>query len=189
MTAVTEAPPATTWAKPASHADSVYSGMSGPVPRWADWAAQATMWCALPSGIWRILFALGLPAGFTGSLDPQGEPELLAYVVVLTVAAEAVAFLSLGLVRPWGEIWPRWVPVLRGRRIRPLAVVIPAALGSVALMVTWAKLFNGFGTGDPEEAHGAKLVIIYVCYAPLLAWGPLLAAVTVAYAVRRRRHG
>ncbi|GAA0325413.1 hypothetical protein GCM10010151_14140 [Actinoallomurus spadix] len=37
--------------------------------------------------------------------------------------------------------------------------------------------------------HGAKLVIIDLCYAPLIAWGPLLAAVTVAYAVRRRRHG
>jgi hypothetical protein len=162
----------------------------GPVPRWADWAAQATMWCALPSGIWRILFALGLPAGFTGSQDPANGPWfVLPYVIALTALSETLAFLSLGLVRPWGEVWPRWVPVLRGRRIRPLAAIVPAALGSVALMCLWTPLAFGFSDSDPEMPHGAKAAILYACYLPLVAWGPLLAAVTAAYAVRRRRHG
>ncbi|MFI0448577.1 hypothetical protein [Actinomadura sp. 6N118] len=162
----------------------------GPVPRWADWAAQATMWCAVPSGIWRILFGLGLPAGFTGSQDPDNGPwYLLLYVIGLTVLSEALAFLSMGLVRPWGEIWPRWVPFLRGREIRPLAAIIPAALGSVALMLIWTPMLFVEFEPDPELPHGSKGVILFVCYAPLAAWGPLLAAVTVAYAVRRRRHG
>jgi hypothetical protein len=147
------------------------------------------MWCAVPAGIWRILFALGLPAGFTGSQAPD-EWFMLPYVIALTVASEAFAFLSMGLVRPWGEIWPRWVPFLHGRRIRPLAVVIPASLGSVALVLLWTPLSLGFASdADPEMPHGAKAVILYACYLPLVAWGPLLAAVTVAYAVRRRRYG
>lgn len=162
----------------------------GPVPRWADRAAQATMWCALPSGIWRILFGLGLPAGFTGSQDPANGPWfVLPYVIALTALSEALAFLSLGLVRPWGEVWPRWVPVLGGRRIRPLAAIVPAALGSVALICLWTPLVFGFSDTDPEMPHGAKAAILYACYLPLIAWGPLLAAVTAAYAVRRRRHG
>jgi len=159
------------------------------VPRWADWAAQATLWCAMPAGIWRILFGLGLPAGFTGSQAPHGW-FMLPYVIALTVASEAFAFLSMGLVRGWGEVWPRWVPFLLGRRIRPLAAIIPASLGSVALMLLWTPLVFGFGAdADPEMPHGAKAVILYACYLPLVAWGPLLAAVTVAYAVRRRRFG
>lgn len=162
----------------------------GPVPRWADRAARATMWCALPSGIWRILLALGLPAGFTGSMDPRNGPSyLLPYVIALTAASEAVAYLSTGLVRPWGEVWPGWIPFLRGRRVRPLAAIVPAGLGSIALTLIWTRALVVFPHGDPEAPHGAKLVILYVCYLPLLAWGPLLAAVTVAYAVRRRRHG
>ncbi|MFB4302192.1 hypothetical protein [Actinomadura sp. NTSP31] len=166
------------------------AGMRGPVPRWADWAAQATMWCAVPAGIWRILFALGLPAGFTGSQDPANGPWfMLLYVIALTAASETFAFLSLGLVRPWGEVWPRWVPVLRGRPIRPLAAIVPASLGSVALMLLWTPLAFGFGGDDPEMPHGAKAAILYACYLPLVAWGPLLAAVTAAYAVRRHRHG
>ena len=153
-------------------------------PRWADWAAQATLWCTLPSGIWRILFGLGFPAGFTGS-----RPWfMLPYVIALTVVSEAVAFLSMGLVRPWGEVWPRWVPFLHGRRVRPLAAIIPAALGSVALTLIWTSSILGFQIdADPELPHGAKAVILAVCYAPLVAWGPLLAAVTVAYAIRRHR--
>ncbi|MBC6470462.1 hypothetical protein HKK74_33985 [Actinomadura alba] len=149
------------------------------------------MWCALPSGIWRILFGLGLPAGFTGSQDPQNGPWfMLPYVIALTAVAEALAFLSMGLVRPWGEVWPRWVPFLRGRPVRPPAAIIPAALGSVVLTLLWTPLLFGFRTdADPELPHGAKAVILFLCYLPLVAWGPLLAAVTVAYAVRRRRHG
>ncbi|MEV5571292.1 hypothetical protein AB0L06_14675 [Spirillospora sp. NPDC052269] len=163
----------------------------GPVPRWAEWAAQATIWCALPSGIWRILFALRLPAGFTGSLDPHriDFSSLLGYVCALTLLSETLAFLSMGLVRPWGEVWPRWIPFLRGRRVHPLAAIIPAALGAVALMVIWTQLLFGFDGSDPETPQGAKRVILYLCYVPLVAWGPLLAAVTVAYAVRRHRHG
>lgn len=162
----------------------------GPVPRWADWAAQATMWCALPSGIWRILYGLGLPAGFTGSEAPQNGPWfVLPYVIALTALSETAAFLSMGLVRSWGEIWPRWVPFLRGRPVRPLAAITPAALGSIALMYIWTPMLFGVDTSDPESPHGAKALITYLCYVPLVAWGPLLAAVTVAYAVRRRRHG
>lgn len=164
----------------------------GPVPRWADWAAQATLWCAVPSGIWRILFGLGLPAGFTGSADPANGPAyMLPYVIFLTVLSEALAFLSIGLVRPWGEVAPRWIPIIGGRPIRPLAAIVPASLGALALILIWTPMIVSPWTSpaDPEMPHGAKAVILFACYAPLVAWGPLLAAVTAAYAIRRRRHG
>ena len=34
--------------------------------------------------------------------------------------------LTFGLIRPWGERFPRWVPVLRGRRVPVALAVVPA---------------------------------------------------------------
>ena len=51
---------------------------------------------------------------------------------------DALALLTLGLVRPWGEIVPVWVPRLGGRRIPPAAVVVPATAGGMkALGKRW----------------------------------------------------
>ncbi|MCP2340278.1 hypothetical protein [Actinomadura rupiterrae] len=152
--------------------------------------AQATMWCAVPSGIWRILFALRLPAGFTGSSDPARINffGLLGYVCALTLLSETLAFLSMGLVRSWGEVWPRWVPFLRGRRVHPLAAIIPAGAGAIGLMLLWTPLAFGVHFSDPEYPHGVKMAILYLCYLPLVAWGPLLALLTGAYAYRRYRY-
>lgn len=37
--------------------------------------------------------------------------------------------LTIGLIRPWGEVFPGWLPVLRGRRA-PTA--LPTAIGMAA---------------------------------------------------------
>lgn len=44
--------------------------------------------------------------------------------------------LTLGLIQRWGEVFPRWMIGLRGRRVPPMLAVIPAAL--VAVLVTSA---------------------------------------------------
>lgn len=66
-----------------------------------------------------------------------------------------------------------------------MAVVaaLTALIAGAMLTLIWTPLVFGFQPdADPEMPHGAKAVILYVCYVPLVAWGPLLAAVTVAYA-------
>lgn len=79
------------------------------------------------------------------------------------------------------------------------AAVVPAALGAVALTGLWtvlALVTQVAGTtlqGDPvptdfpSEVGGWSALWFYVCYAPLVLWGPLLGVVTVAYWRRRRR--
>ena len=42
------------------------------------------------------------------------------------------------------------------------------------------------GSFDPDPYH-IYAIVMTLCYAPLLAWGPLLAAVTVQYYTRRRK--
>ncbi|WP_328924217.1 hypothetical protein OG429_05910 [Streptomyces sp. NBC_00190] len=170
------------------------------VPRWARIAAYAIPFTVLPSGIWRLgLLFVDHSAADSGRL-PHWLP-LDVYVVVLSVLSELLAFTAVGLVAAWGEVVPRWIPVLGGRRIPVAAACVPAALGAFALTVLWtvlAAVTQVAGTtvqGDPlpddfpSEAGGWSAVWFYVCYTPLVLWGPLLGAVTVAYWRRRAGGG
>ncbi|WP_405859634.1 hypothetical protein OG361_33805 [Streptomyces sp. NBC_00090] len=41
----------------------------------------------------------------------------------------------------------------------------------------------------PSEGGGWEAASFYVCYTPLVLWGPLLAVLAVAYGKRRRARG
>lgn len=135
-----------------------------------------------------------VPVGFSGELaDTFRAPgwAITPYVVALSLLAEGLAFLTLGLVRPWGERLPGWVPLLGGRAVPTAAAVTAAGLGAVAvtvITVTGARSWSApDAMGDQDAPHGPAGLVMAACYLPLLAWGPLLAAVTIAYAVRRTR--
>ncbi|MFE5480971.1 hypothetical protein [Streptomyces sp. NPDC056527] len=163
-----------------------------PVPRWAVRVAHAIPLCVLPSGLWRVALVLGL-AGYDA--DYQWAVWERPYVLGLSVVSEGLALLALGLVRPWGEVIPNWVPGLRGRRIPIPVAVVPASLGAALIMMfcAYAVLNQIFGfveplneNGDSFPTSGPAAWALWTTYAPLLAWGPLLAVLTVAYYRRRR---
>lgn len=149
--------------------------------------AYAVPLVVLPSSIWR------LPAAFG---DGRGLGER-AYVVFLSVLSEVFAFAAIGLIARWGEVFPRWIPLLRGRRVPRRAAVLPAALGAASLTLLFTLLFvvsEARGTtirgGDlpadhPSQAGGWETAWFSFCYAPLTLWGPLLGVLTVAYWKRR----
>lgn len=156
-------------------------------------AATAAALTLVPSGLWRIAVALGVPSGFAEGdpLHAANFPGALSfYLIGLSVVAELIGLLSLGLVRGWGEVLPAWVPWLGGRRIPVLAAVVPAALGATAvtlISVFGALTWNSPDTmGSPSAPTGTAYWVMTLCYAPLLLWGPLLAVATTAY--YRRRH-
>ncbi len=63
--------------------------------------------------LWRTAMALGVPVGVDESYRSAhyGFPGWgTAYVVGLTLVLTALALLTLGLVRAWGEVVPRWFP-------------------------------------------------------------------------------
>jgi hypothetical protein len=163
------------------------------VPRAAVVAAHLVPLILLPSGIWRILLGFGLPMGFsTASLDDQGFPGRGTVMVVsLSVLTEALALLTLGLVRPWGEVVPRWVPLLAGRRIPAGPVVLLATAGGLALTAIWTFALLGLLVGGGlDEIHSRGWHTLAVaCYLPAWAWGPLLLWVTFHYHRRRARPG
>ncbi|MEU8346052.1 hypothetical protein SAMN05443665_10525 [Actinomadura meyerae] len=183
---------------------SAHDAVDG-VPRWARIAALAVPFTVLPAGLWRIaVFALHLPiidGDGMGPGDAQGDlpgwMPMEAYVVVLSLVSELVAFTAVGLIARWGEVFPGWVPFLRGRRVPVMAAVIPASLGAAVLTVMWTlsvvnclvfqKTIQGrpLPDGFPIHFHSWEGALGALAYAPLVAWGPLLAAVTVAYYRRR----
>ncbi|MET8628836.1 hypothetical protein ABZW30_34725 [Kitasatospora sp. NPDC004669] len=172
------------------------------VPRWARIAARAVPFTVLPSSAWRIVtctFHVPLDGGAvqtSGNLPWWFPLEL--YVIVLSVVSELLAFTALGLIARWGEVFPRWLPFLRGRRVPVAAAVVPAALGVAALVLITTLYTVVVSTGRTLQGRPLRgiptltgdwhSVVLVVCYGPLLLWGPLLAAVTVAY-WRRRTSG
>ncbi len=156
----------------------------------------------LPSSLWRIAVCTfhlpltdDLPPDASGDLPPWLPLEI--YVVLLSLVSELLAFSAVGLVAAWGERFPRWIPVLRGRRVPTWFAVAPAAAGAavLTLLCTWVAVTASLGLnvqGERPTVHLLDLdswqgVVVVASYAPLLAWGPLLGVLTVAYYRRRAR--
>ncbi|MEW1635960.1 hypothetical protein AB0469_18000 [Streptomyces sp. NPDC093801] len=182
------------------------AGRAGPapvadVPRWARVVAHGIPLIVLPSGVWRIAAVVsgaGSGSGRHGTAGAPADLPGLVYVTFLSVLSELLAFAAVGLVAAWGEVFPRWVPVLRGRRVPARAVVTAALLGAAVLTVLWTALAVRIGSGTtlqgdplPDDfptvaLHGRHLAFFVASYAPLLLWGPLLALLAIAYRRRRR---
>ncbi|GAA3095918.1 hypothetical protein [Streptosporangium carneum] len=162
-------------------------------PRWATWTAHAAAVAPLPAGLWRIAMAIGLPVGFDQAwlerADIPGRGSV--WPIVLSLVTEGCALLALGLVRPWGERAPRWLPFIGGRTVHPYAAIVPATLASVLLTVfglvfgVKIALVLAGADSDPNFPEGVSAVVMSVAYIPMLAWGPLLALTTLAYGRRR----
>ncbi|WP_433158259.1 hypothetical protein [Kribbella sp. CA-247076] len=168
------------------------------VPAAARIAAYTIPLLVLPSSIWRIttvtVFHIGADAESAGDVPSWLPMEV--YVVLLSILSELLAFTAIGLIARWGEVVPRWIPGLAGRRIPVPAVVVPGFLGAAALtflcaLVTVTSAVGVDVRGRPlssdaplhtDSVHG---VLTLVSYLPLLFWGPLLGFVTVAYWRRR----
>ena len=155
--------------------------------RWARIAAHVAALTPVPSAIWRISLVFGFSGGYTeqGLIDLSIAGWGWVQLVVLSVLSESAALLTLGLVQPWGEVAPRWVPFLGGRPIPKTPVIIAASLGAIMLMVLWTPLLLWWSIPHPDMTT-TGMHVVGVLYVPLVAWGPLLAAVTVSYSLRRR---
>ncbi|MCF6467263.1 hypothetical protein FAF44_02400 [Nonomuraea sp. MG754425] len=161
------------------------SGAAGPL-RVGRYATAVAVAVPVVYAVTRYGWLLGVPVGIS--------EEFLAYIAEITPIGAGLAtlglagaVLTLGLVRPWGEIWPRWVPFLRGRPI-PARLPAYAALAasfpitSAGLMYVRKKL-SGEQVGPPgaDQELGAWMPEMLW---PL--WGVALAVAALAYLSRRR---
>ncbi|MCX5230674.1 hypothetical protein [Streptomyces sp. NBC_00233] len=166
-----------------------------PVPRWAMCLASVLPLLLLPSCLWRLPFALHFEMGQIPELGMPPYWVSIAYVLGLSVLTEVTALLAIGLVRGWGEVAPVWIPVVGGRRVRPMAAFVPALLGSLILTVLFTNLPIGDGCrltalgviDTVQYTHEAWQTLATVCIAPTAVWGPAVIALAIAYYRRRTR--
>ena len=163
--------------------------------RWGRLAVYVAMVPPLFYALTRYAWAIGIPLGMTEEYWRAGQEKGL-WISGLFLASFALvgAVVMLGLVQRWGEVFPRWMIGLAGRRVPIALAVVPAALASVLLVVggivTWSgipqMLANAQSVGmGAAELRGALLIQL----GPALlfpVWGLALAVATLGYYYRRR---
>ncbi|TDC55158.1 hypothetical protein E1281_13905 [Actinomadura sp. KC345] len=144
----------------------------------ARWGRRITIIAAimpLPYGLARLTWFTPWPIAF-----PEGAGwGIWITGVLLGFASEGGAILTRGLIRPWGEVWPRWIPVLHGRSIQVAGPTFAAL--TVSVMLGLLTVFIAV-----SAAKGELDLLGVVAFVPLALWGPLLAGAAMAYYYRRR---
>jgi hypothetical protein len=132
----------------------------------------------LPYAGLHTLGALGVPGVEPGGYQPS--PEM---AIALWIGIGLSIFLLLGLVSPWGQVFPRWAPPLAGRRVPRLLPIAPVWLiaptfvlyglgsGVFVLLIafgalSWQGDFGLIGYGQPISfaGYGLALVIAAASY-------------------------
>ena len=99
------------------------------------------------------------------------------------------AVLTLGLTQRWGEVFPRWMIGLAGRRVPIGLAIVPASLVSVLLVVGSIAMWSGYAQIVVEAVSGGTGGLGIVGFAPTAlfpVWGVALAVATLGYYYRRR---
>jgi len=172
-------------------------GWKGPdrAARWGRIAVYVSLVVPLFYAFTRYAWALGFPLGMSEEYLRQGQArgEWISGLFLATFGLVG-ALLVLGLVQGWGEVFPRWMIGLSGRRVPIALAVVPAALVSVLLVVGGIVIWSGLpqmvaglvaGGTEGTELVGA---LTYVLGPTLLfpVWGIALAVATLGYYFRRR---
>ena len=174
--------------------DRSHTGWTTPeaAARWGRWATYVAVTIPLVYAVTRWAWALGFPLGISEEFWREGQEVGLWWAgAALATLAVGGAGLTLGLVRRWGEVFPRWVPFLSGRRVPIPLAVVPASLVSVlvttaGLMFVRLTLTGGIGAILGEGVLSAEN---WAALAPELLWplwGAALGTATLAYYYRRR---
>lgn len=163
--------------------------------RWGRIAVYVAMVAPVFYALTRYAWALGFPLGMSDDRLRQGqESGLWISGLFLATFGLVGAFLMLGLVQRWGEVFPRWMIGLAGRQVPIALAVVPAALASVLLVVggigIWSGLSQMVANAAATGAKGMGLIgeIIFQLGPTLLfpVWGAALAVATLGYYYRRR---
>jgi hypothetical protein len=158
--------------------------------RWGRWAVGVAVVVPVLYALTRWAWALGIPLGISRGLLREGQEIGLWWAGAgLATIAVGGAFLTLGLVRGWGEVFLRWMPFVGGRRVPIL--LVPASVVSVLVTAAGLMFVRLTLTGrlDVILGEGVLSAQNWAALAPGLLWplwGATLAAATLAYYYRRR---
>lgn len=152
--------------------------------RWGRWATFVAAAVPLLYSVTRLAWAVGIPLGVPASFLAEARATGLAWAAAgLGGFALVGAILTLGLTQRWGEVFPRWMIGLAGKRVPIRLATVPATLVAIFVM----SAFVGFAS-DParlaEATDVGSLTTLPIVVWPL--WSLALGAATLAYHLRRR---
>lgn len=171
-----------------SRALHVPPAVTAPPSRRTVWAAGSAAAAAVIGFLpLHAVWALGIPLFANANLfhawyaDGGG-----AYLWALNAMVLLPAVLALALVRPWGLIFPRWVPMVAGHRVPRLLLIVPGVAVSVALgaYTAIAPIVLALQWNHPAAIFHAGTVIFGIGVFAVLVGG--LAVATRSYARRTR---
>jgi hypothetical protein len=151
--------------------------------RWGRWAVYVAATIPVSYALTRFAWLAGIPLGMSSQdLAELRESGAVWAGAGLGAFACVGTVLTFGLIQRWGEVFPRWMIGLAGRRVPIRLAVIPATF--VAIAVTAGSV------GLLMSARGSDgLPLSNVAVLPMLLWplwGAALGAATLAYHLRRR---
>jgi len=164
------------WTSPASAA------------RWGRVAVYVAIAVPVVYALTRYAWVLGIPLGMPVEHLRAGQESGL-WIAGLSLANFGLvgAVLMLGLVQRWGEVFPRWMIGLAGRRVPIALAVVPASVVAVMLMVggiTILSSINMMSAGAAATGENLWIVAGPTFLFPI--WGVALAIGTLGYYFRRR---
>jgi len=148
--------------------------------RWGRIAVAIAVVANLPYEFTRVAWYVGWPLGITDEFHQMmvDTPGMLEMGLAMAFMGIGGGILTHGLVRRWGEAYPRWIWFKAGKRVPPLLAIIPASL--VAVVLIPAGLMNA---QLPTSADHWAVNLPGVLW---VVWGAGLGAATYAYYLRRR---
>lgn len=137
-------------------------------------AALGPLPYAIMRASWLTPWPLFAPA--RGELDAA----TLTTGLMLGSGAVAASVLTLGLILPWGRVFPRWMPRVGGRTVPVRLAVVPGLAAATVICVSAVPIFL--------MSLGGSLLdtIVFDLVLPMWFWGPMLALAVWAYAAWRR---
>ncbi len=156
--------------------------------RWGRIAVYIAMIPPIVYAFTRYAWALGIPLGMTAEHLKQGQQSGM-WVSGLFLANVGLlgAVLMLGLVQRWGEVFPRWVPGLGGRRVPMALAVVPASIMSVLFLVGGINILSAYSQmANAAVATGDNIWVMVSPTFLFTIWGAALALGTLGYYYRQR---
>ena len=159
---------------------------------WGRIAVYVSMVAPVFYAFTRYAWALGFPLGMSEEFLHRGQEKgMWTAGLFLANFGLVGAVLTLGLVQRWGEVFPRWIIGLAGRRVPIALAIVPASFVSVLLVVGGIVIWSGLDrmvaalvAEDTGIIGGVLFQVGPVLLFPV--WGVALAVAALAYYYRRR---
>lgn len=163
----------------------VACGRRGAAEPTASWRVPVTLVavaCALPYGLLRLTWLTGSPWGMSEA-ELDAEPGIRVMGLLLGLAGLAGAALTVGLLRPWGRVFPSWMPRIGGRPVPLLFPTLTAGVVGAVMAVAGRSMVQQYVL---DRLDGGSPDAMYLVLIPLPLWGPALMLAAWGYYLHAR---